>query len=729
MQVHFRVALLCVALCGAVSARPITLEQSATFGTPDLSYEGFAQRVAVDGEYAIATASHFDPVTGQNLLTAFLFHHEGNGWKSVQRLQQYPDKPDFPIPLGVAMRKGIAVVQTSNTDVWQLTATGWVRQPSQITQEAPGPYLAIDAGHIISGDAVGQWDANIFEKASCGKWLNSGHLIGKVRAEGSDDSFRGGQVDISGDWAIVHQASGQDDPTPETFVYHNDGGTSGWFPMPYGSAREPDGVKQFGPAVALDWPDLLVSGDDTTGGFVFREIPAMGFHEATRFQALDSFMGSGHSVALAHDGNLLLQQAFSYDRGVDVVDVFEREPDATYRHVAVLAAKHGESLGDSIAISGRHVLVGGNANGLVYVFELPASFSTPADIQDTFTTGNGDGWSLSAGSAFVTAPHGATRVFSQTNAAIEARAVLAASDFTAQAVEADVRPVLFAASASGVGLVTRFQNPQNFFEATLRNGGRVELRRMASGTSRLLASAAFAAVAGHNYRMRLESVGTLHRVLIDGRVLLDVDSGGPTHGRAALLTDRARAEFDNVVVSPTLVTTLYANDFEDHTGPWKFSGLGFWNLSTRGSVVWSQSSIAGDARASIGVPTTDQIVRVRARLDTFATPTGTQERWFGVMARHANDKNFYYLSLRSSNTASLRKVVDGVITTLGTVNFNVAPARWYDLRLDAVGDQLRAYVDGNLLIEATDRSHASGDSGPAMFKAATNYDDFDAYQP
>jgi hypothetical protein len=707
----------------------MTLEPTAVFGTPDSTYEGFAQRVAVDGDYAIATASHLDPATGQDLLTAFLFHHEADGWRSVRRLQQYPDKPDFPIPLGVAMRNGIAVVQTSNTDVWQLTATGWVRQPAQITQEAPGPYLAIDAGHIISGDGVGQWSANIFEKAPCGTWLNSAHLIGKLRAEGSDDAFRGGQVDISGDWAIVHQASGQDDPTPETFVYHNDGGTSGWFPMPYGSARAPAGITQFGPAVALNWPDLMVSGDDTTGGFVFREIPAMGFHEATRFQALDSFMGSGHSVALAHDGNLLLQQAFSYDRGVNVVDVFERESDATYQHVAVLAAKHGESLGDSIAISGRRVIVGGNANGLVYDFELPASFSTPTRIQDTFTNGNGEGWLPSAGSAFATTSRGATRVLRQTNTAIEARAVLVASDFSAQAIEADVRPIQFAVSGSGVGLVTRFQNPQNFFEATLRDSGRVELRRMASGTSRLLASAAFAAVPGHNYRMRLESVGTLHRVLIDGQVLLDVDSSGPTHGRAALVTDRARAEFDNVVVSPTLVTTLYANDFEDHVGPWKFSGLGFWNLSALGSVVFAQSSIAGDARASIGVPTGDQIVRVRARLDTFAAPTGTQQRWFGLMARRVDDKNFYYLSLRSSNTVELRKIVDGVITTLGTTNFTVTPGRWYQLRLDAIADQLRAYVDGNLLLEATDASLPTGSSGPAMFKAATNFDDYDAYHP
>ena len=191
---------------------------------------------------------------------------------------------------------------------------------------------------------------------------------------------------------------------------------------------------------------------------------------------------------------------------------------------------------------------------------------------------------------------------------------------------------------------------------------------------------------------------------VDGRLLVDADSSGPTHGRAALVTDRAQAEFDNVVVSPTLHTTMYTNDFENGSaGPWTHTGIGFWNLWTGMSTVYFQSSVAGDARASIGAPADDQIVRARTRLDTFATPSGTQERWFGLMARHVDERNYYFLSLRSSNTVSLRKVVDGSVTSLATVPFTVLPSIWYQLRLDAVGNRLRAYVDGVLLLEATDR--------------------------
>src|SRR6185295_1153653 len=101
---------------------------------------------------------------------------------------------------------------------------------------------------------------------------------------------------------------------------------------------------------------------------------------------------------------------------------------------------------------------------------------------------------------------------------------------------------------------------------------------------------------------------TQHRVYIDGVLRVEFDAGGPTHGRPAIMTDRAAADFDNVIVTPSPVTTMYATDFENGTpGPWTQSGFGFWNLWSGMSQVWFQSSVAGDARASIGVPTDDQV--------------------------------------------------------------------------------------------------------------------------
>ena len=54
------------------------------------------------------------------------------------------------------------------------------------------------------------------------------------------------------------------------------------------------------------------------------------------------------------------------------------------------------------------------------------------------------------------------------------------------------------------------------------------------------------------YRVRLESIGTRHRVYVDGRPVLEASDDSIASGRAGLLTYRTAAEFDNVMVMPKL---------------------------------------------------------------------------------------------------------------------------------------------------------------------------------
>jgi hypothetical protein len=51
------------------------------------------------------------------------------------------------------------------------------------------------------------------------------------------------------------------------------------------------------------------------------------------------------------------------------------------------------------------------------------------------------------------------------------------------------------------------------------------------------------------------------------------------------------------------------------------------------------------------------------------------------------------------------------------------------IRLEAVGSSLRAYVNGNLLLEAKDTSHVRGKQGVVMYKAAATYQDFLVWEP
>ena len=99
------------------------------------------------------------------------------------------------------------------------------------------------------------------------------------------------------------------------------------------------------------------------------------------------------------------------------------------------------------------------------------------------------------------------------------------------------------------------------------------------------------------------------------------------------------------------------------------------------------------------------------------------------MARHDDENNYYYLTVRNDNTVSLRRLINGGITVLDSAALPVTVNTWYDLRLEVIGTSLRGYVNGRMLLEATDDTFAVGSYGIAMYKAAVHVDDFNVTQP
>ncbi len=347
------------------------------------------------------------------------------------------------------------------------------------------------------------------------------------------------------------------------------------------------------------------------------------------------------------------------DRGAIVVNVFQPDVNGFYRHVAILVAKDGNDLDGSISVSGRGVLVSGE-NG-PYYFELPESFAQPALFQDTFATGNGTGWTVLSGSQFSVVQSGNTRVFRQASTAGNAGAVLDAYDWTNQSIQADVKPTAVNGSDRWVGLATRRTDASNYYYVTLRSSGIIQLKRMQGGVFATIDSASVPWALNRTYRLRLESIGTLHRVYVNGNLVLEAWDDALSHGRAALLSYRAAADYDNVIVSPFLTQTIYSASegmiYEPpqlQPEPWTYSGTGQWSWQSSGA--FNQASTAGDARAVVGpeqIINTDQIVQARVRPRAFNT---AGDPWAGVLARYDDPSNYVYMSLRRSNTVTLRKL-------------------------------------------------------------------------
>jgi hypothetical protein len=442
----------------------------------------------------------------------------------------------------------------------------------------------------------------------------------------------------------------------------------------------------------------------------------------------------GHSIEATPQ--YVMRHVWDHDRQGDVVQVFTRGLN-NYAHVATLVPSDGGILTGRISISGRRVLLGGGS-GAAYYFDLPADLTAPASIQDTFPGTTAPGWTVLPGSQFSVASTGNTRVFRQSSTAGDAGAVLNAADWTNQSIQADVRPTAINGSNRWVGLATRRTDAANYYYTTLRSSGILELKRNHQGSFQTLASATVPFTLNRNYRLRLESAGTLHRVYVDGVRILEARDGDLTHGRAALLSYKVAADYDNVIVSPAPTTTIYAQDTGNvclpecpNQGPWIYhEGRWLWQGGGSNGIL-SQTSLTASARAFAGMPTEnpDMAVEVRARLRAFGSGN---DPWFGVLTRGGaqDGVSYTYLSLRRSNTVTLRKVTNaGQITQLGAAVFNVTPGAWYRLRLETVGTRVRGYINGQLVVEGVDNQPFGGTPGMVTYHAQADFDDFRATVP
>ncbi len=268
-------------------------------------------------------------------------------------------------------------------------------------------------------------------------------------------------------------------------------------------------------------------------------------------------MGGGAATSIRKSADFILQRSLDPDRDVQVINVFQPDNDNVYRHVAVLRASHGDSLGD-FAISGRRVLA--QCGEAVCEFELPASLTVPLTRQHTFTLA-ADDFTTSAGSQFAVVTGAAGRVYRQSNTTLGLThaAVFSSTHWTNQSMQADIRPLAFNGNDRWVGLATRYRDAANYYYVTLRGSGSVQLKRMVNGAFSTIASAPITVNTNRTYRLRLESTGSNHRVFVDERLVLDADDDSLKLGRAALLTYGAQADFDNVFASPSPLTTLRAD--------------------------------------------------------------------------------------------------------------------------------------------------------------------------
>ena len=280
----------------------------------------------------------------------------------------------------------------------------------------------------------------------------------------------------------------------------------------------------------------------------------------------------------------------------------------------------------------------------------------------------------------------------------------------------------------------RYTNLQNFYFLLVHRNS-LEVGKYVNGAFQQFATAPLSLVLSRTYRFRIEAIGSHLRAFVDGRRVAEVIDDSHTHGLAGLAMFRARTDYDNVIVSTSPQTPLFSDTFtqtfEESNRPWTSAPANAWSIVTNNPELLSayryrQSLLTGTTRAVNGGPTRDQIVSAVVQPQAFNA--GVAGAFVGLMARHVNDSNHYYVALFRDNVA-LRKRVKGVHSTIKQIPFTVVPGVAYRVRLEVIASSLRLYINERLVAEGVDGTLPTGRYGLITFNAAADFDDFKALRP
>ncbi len=700
-------ALIASATC---AARPMIIHPSQTLEPPAGSgYHYFGIGVAIDGDWAIVTAGPLGPTPSNPLPTwdALLYHRVNGQWtldRPLVRRETY-----FRLGGDEQWRRRDRLQPDAH---FQAHEQHLDRDRTPIHRAAGRSGLGERRSRLGRQHAAGRtagvrpWGALISRLNVDGSWSP----IERLSSGDTQCSRRPNQWAISGNTVVAGTYTNDlwgnsDVAVPDQLMIFRRSGTT-W--MQTAAIDEGNGQGD------VRGNEIFFASYGAGGTLVYRNDDTLTVVDNIRTVSTSTQFG-GPSYGFHHTNDLFLQNGSA---------LFRKNAAGKYEHVAVLVPNIYDA-----AVSGLRVFSkspGATANEVVLTFDLPQTFTPSPVIATGFESGPSP-FSPQLGTfAVATTPTG-NHVYRQSSLTGDYRALLGGSDWTSQSIEADIKPTAFSGSDRWAGLAVHYLDAANYYYVTLRSSGVVELKRMRNGVYSTVARKDLPIVAGRSYHVALRAFTSMIEVFVDGKEFIWwIDEQPISHGSVALLGYRTAVEYDNVVAAQ-VGGPIFDSRACHAPRFWRTNGAGNWSCSgDTGVDIILQSSTAGDARALLGTPTDDQVVTTRARATSFGSG---QDRWFGIAARYADVSNYYYLTVRNSNTVSLRKVVNGAITVLGTAPLTVRPNTWYNLRLDAVGNELRAFVNGTQVLQKVDASHASGQGGLLTYKTAAEYMNYLAWQP
>ncbi len=681
---------------------------------------GYGRSVAIDGNIAVVGATAGNPGSGPELQgAAYVFERNSQGvWQQTAKLTRGPDQAGDVFGYDVAVDGNVIAVGEpffEHVYVFEKQGASWVRTAELGSGVDTGNgYSVAVQGNLIAISHAYDNGLALYRRGASGWQQVASYRNGYAE---EDPTYLGPRVDVTAGVAVYGTPPlAEDGPVPGRLYLYSPGANGNWATPTITSWPHPDGRSGFSGNVSISGNTLLASS------LLFRR-NSNGSWTLTNTTTRGTVLDDDESTVITGDAPYLLGR------------VYQRDASGSWPRVSELATSNAWEL-SRVDVNSKRVVAGSYPTGFVddtyptgqaFIFELPAMMDRPPLLQDDFQDGNAQGW-MSLGGNFGVASAGTSLVYRQSNTAGNAVALLPNANYGDQSIQADIIPRAFDGADRWFGLVTRYVDSANYYYVTARSGGGIQLKKMRSGSFTTLGSAPLAVTLNRTQRLRLEAVGDHVRVLVNERPVIIVRDDDISGGQPGVMMYRTRADYDNVLVNANPGAPAFLHDFNEQR--YTMQTTAYWRLVWWG--LYLQDDLTGGAHLltpAYGDNGTygDQIVEADLRPTQFAGA----DRWLGLAARHVDANNYVYVALRSSNTLQIKKLVNGTIQTLASVPFSVATNTTYRVRLETVGSRIRAYVNGEQKLEASDMPNTPGAkrAGVVMYKTAAEVDNFSLFQP
>lgn len=719
-----RAALACAALAlpSLAQSRPADLHEAERVQIP-APYR-FASHACLKNDHLLVVARR-EHDFNQQAWVLLHFQKLSGTWQFVEEVVADPVElgQDIWSNEDLACNDQLVAMSTpaGSSYVAELVGSRWQATPVLGSASGADVYGATAA---FSTNTLAPVTIALVTKTASGAWSEPSFAVGNPGYSGFEDfsgplsfSFAGHQIAVaSGDY----RAGGQQGPiVSDTQIFDRVNGQWQLATLP---AKQYDSAA-IGDEVALSMRSWTVPG----------EVAAFFSRSASGDWTVKHSLISAERFNRFEQIRFMNKRAFALTEGAIVM--FEQETDRVYRHRATLDladATANEFWLRSYDVDGNRVAAVGGDEATIYLFKIPTPLPEPVLLQERFEGTNPADWEPWGKTDWRVVGAGPSHAYRQRNIEGNARAILQTFEGTDQAIQTDLRILSMEGPTPWAGLMVRYTDPNNFYYL-LVNATSIQIRRNVHGTFGPIARAPFTLTLGHTYRFRLEAIGTRIRAFLNGELVAEAIDDTHPSGKVGLTMWRSVSEYDNVIATSSPQRELFVDPFPQpccggfRERPWTVAPANQWTIVPSGTeFVYRQASTSGVARAINGGPTGDQVVSATVRPRKFKA---NSQGFAGVIARYKDESNHYYGVLLNNGRISLRKVVNGVVTTLDEASFPVTANVSHTVRLEAVGSSIRMYVGRWLYLEAEDDALPTGNYGLITNNASADFDNVKAIRP